>query len=43
MPYPSVTEDALDLCVPLLDPFSLSKDPFLSNNFSVWREKGREQ
>lgn len=37
MPYPSVTEGALDMRVVPLDPFSLSKDPFLSSSgFSAW-------
>lgn len=40
MPYPSVTDGALDIRVVPLDPFSLSKDPFLSNpDFSVWKDK----
>lgn len=40
MPYPSVTEGALDMCVVPFDPFSPSKDPFLSNpDFSIWKDK----
>lgn len=38
--YPSVTEGALGICVVPLDPFSLSKDPFLSNSgFSDWIDR----
>lgn len=42
MSYLSGTEHALDVCVPLLEPFSLSKVPFLSNDFSVWEEQERK-
>lgn len=42
MSYLSGTENALDVCVPLLEPFSLSKVPFLSNDFSVWEEQERK-
>lgn len=38
-PYLSGLEYTLDFCVPLLDPFSRSKLPFLSDNFSVWKEQ----
>lgn len=39
MSYLSGLEDGLVLCVPLLEPLSFSRLPFLSPDFSVWKQK----